>query len=103
MFEFGLLQRLGLALLLGWSGFIEPCSIGPNLVVVKQMEGQSARQKVVRMLVFAGLSSSASWVWSRQWWGRPFSATTAQRGSFLACFTWCWGSYDAVTDAGACA
>jgi len=54
MVEFGLFQTLGLSLLLGLFGFIEPCSIGSSLVVVKQMEGQGARQKVVRMLVFAG-------------------------------------------------
>ncbi len=54
MTEFGFFQTLGLALVLGLFGFIEPCSIGSSLVVVKQMEGQGARQKVVRMLVFAG-------------------------------------------------
>lgn len=54
MFEFGLFQTLWLPLLLGLFGFIEPCSIGSSLVVVKQMEGQGARQKMVRMLVFAG-------------------------------------------------
>lgn len=53
MIDLGIFQTLGLSLLLGLFGFIEPCSIGSSLVVIKQMEGQSARQKVVRMLVFA--------------------------------------------------
>jgi cytochrome c-type biogenesis protein len=53
MLESSLLQTLSLSLLLGLFGFIEPCSIGSSLVVVKQMQGQGSRQKVLRMLVFA--------------------------------------------------
>lgn len=53
MFEHGIFQTLGLPLLLGLFGFLEPCSIGSSLVVVKQMEGHSARQKMVRMLVLS--------------------------------------------------
>ena len=40
-------------LLFGLFGFIEPCSIGSTLLVVKQIEGRSARDKAVQTLVFA--------------------------------------------------
>jgi cytochrome c-type biogenesis protein len=39
--------------LFGLFGFIEPCSIGTTLRVVKQVEGQSRRQKIAQMTVFA--------------------------------------------------
>jgi cytochrome c-type biogenesis protein len=53
MGEFGLLNVVALPILFGLFGFIEPCSIGSTLVMVKQVEGRSRQQKVVQMLVFA--------------------------------------------------
>ena len=34
-------------------GFVEPCSIGSTLLMVKQIEGLSAREKIAQMLIFA--------------------------------------------------
>lgn len=42
-----------LPLLLGIFGFFEPCSIGTTMLMVKQIEGQLARRRIVQMLVFA--------------------------------------------------
>jgi cytochrome c-type biogenesis protein len=39
---------------LGLLGFIEPCSIGSTLIVVKQLEGKSAADKLAQITVFAG-------------------------------------------------
>jgi cytochrome c-type biogenesis protein len=53
MGEFGFVNVVALPILFGLFGFIEPCSIGSTLVMVKQVEGRSRQQKVVQMLVFA--------------------------------------------------
>jgi len=54
MTEFGFVNLVALPLFFGLFGFIEPCSIGSTLVMVKQMEGRSGPDKIAQMLVFAG-------------------------------------------------
>lgn len=54
MNEFGWMNTVVLPVFFGLFGFIEPCSIGSTLVMVKQMEARTGRQKIVQMLVFAG-------------------------------------------------
>lgn len=54
MNEIGLLNTVALPIFFGLFGFIEPCSIGSTLIMVKQMEGRTGRQKIAQMLVFAG-------------------------------------------------
>ncbi len=39
---------------LGLLGFIEPCSIGSTLIVIKHLEGKSAASKLAQVGVFAG-------------------------------------------------
>ena len=39
---------------LGLFGFVEPCSIGSTLIVIKQLEGKSAADKLAQIVVFAG-------------------------------------------------
>ncbi len=39
---------------LGLMGFIEPCSIGSTLIVIKQLEGKSAASKLAQVGMFAG-------------------------------------------------
>ncbi len=39
---------------LGLVGFVEPCSIGSTLILVKQLEGKSAAGKLAQIGVFAG-------------------------------------------------
>lgn len=39
---------------LGLLGFIEPCSIGSTLLVIKQLEGKRAASKLIQVSVFAG-------------------------------------------------
>lgn len=53
MNEFGMMNTVALPIFFGLFGFIEPCSIGSTLMMVKQMEARSGRQKIVQMLVFA--------------------------------------------------
>lgn len=53
MNEFGLMNTVVLPIFFGLFGFIEPCSIGSTLLMVKQMEGRTGKQKIVQMLVFA--------------------------------------------------
>lgn len=53
MAEIGWLNTLALPVFFGLIGFLEPCSIGSTLVMVKQMEGRSEREKIAQMLVFA--------------------------------------------------
>jgi cytochrome c-type biogenesis protein len=38
----------------GLFGFVEPCSIGSTLIVIKQVEGKSAADKLAQIVVFAG-------------------------------------------------
>lgn len=54
MTEAGLVGVVGLPIVLGLFGFIEPCSIGSTLVMVKQLEGQSRKARIVQVLAFAG-------------------------------------------------
>lgn len=42
-----------LPIFFGLFGFIEPCSIGTTLVMIRQIDGRSASQKVAQMMVFA--------------------------------------------------
>ncbi|MEO5696623.1 MAG: cytochrome c biogenesis protein CcdA [Burkholderiaceae bacterium] len=54
MGESGVVNLVALPIFFGLFGFIEPCSIGSTLVMVKQMEGRSRAQKIAQMLMFAG-------------------------------------------------
>lgn len=54
MTEAGLAGVIWLPILLGLFGFIEPCSIGSTLVMVKQMEGQPRKARIVQVIAFAG-------------------------------------------------
>ena len=53
MTDIGWLNTVALPILFGLFGFIEPCSIGSTLLMVKQMEGCSARDKIAQTLIFA--------------------------------------------------
>lgn len=52
--DINLFTLLVLPVFFGLIGFIEPCSIGSTLLVVKQMEGQPRRAKIIQTLMFAG-------------------------------------------------
>lgn len=54
MSDIAFVNLVALPLLFGLFGFIEPCSIGTTLVMVKQVEGMSRRQKILQMTIFAG-------------------------------------------------
>ena len=54
MTEFTLTSLLLLPVGLGLVGFIEPCSIGSTLIVVKHLEGKSAASKLAHVSIFAG-------------------------------------------------
>lgn len=47
------LNLVALPVLFGLFGFIEPCTIGSTLVIVKQIEERTAAQRIVQTLVFA--------------------------------------------------
>ena len=47
------LNLVALPLLFGLFGFIEPCTIGSALVLVKQIEERTRAQRIVQTLVFA--------------------------------------------------
>lgn len=49
----GLFNLVVLPIFLGLFGFIEPCSVGTTLVVVKQIEGQPARVRIMQTAMFA--------------------------------------------------
>lgn len=53
MAEFALFNGALLPIFFGLFGFIEPCSIGSTLLMVKQLEGRPAADKTVQMLMFA--------------------------------------------------
>lgn len=53
MTDIGWLNTVALPVFFGLFGFIEPCSIGSTLLMVKQIEGRSARDKIAQMLIFA--------------------------------------------------
>ena len=50
---FSFFNLVALPLFFGLFGFIEPCSVGSTLVMVKQVEGMSRRQKFLQMAIFA--------------------------------------------------
>lgn len=52
--EFPFTKLVLLPIGLGLLGFIEPCSIGSTLIVVKQLEGKSAAERIAQITVFAG-------------------------------------------------
>jgi cytochrome c-type biogenesis protein len=52
--EFTVTKLVLLPVGLGLLGFIEPCSIGSTLIVVKQLEGKGATDKLAQLTVFAG-------------------------------------------------
>lgn len=54
MSQLELVNAFALPILFGLFGFVEPCSIGSTLVMIKQIEGRTARAKVMQTLVFAG-------------------------------------------------
>ena len=51
---FTLTSLLLLPVGLGLLGFIEPCSIGSTLLVIKHLEGKSAASKLAQVSIFAG-------------------------------------------------
>jgi cytochrome c-type biogenesis protein len=53
MSEFDLFQLVALPLGLGLLGFVEPCSIGSSMVLVKVIEGQSAATRIAQVGAFA--------------------------------------------------
>lgn len=53
MNEFNLINLVALPVMFGLFGFVEPCSIGMTLVLVKQIEGRSARDRIVQTVIFA--------------------------------------------------
>lgn len=52
MSEFGLINLVVLPIGLGLFGFIEPCSIGSSLVLIKYLEGKSAAAKLAQVTAF---------------------------------------------------
>ena len=53
MSDFGLSSNVLLPIGLGLFGFIEPCSLGSTLIVVKQLEGKTAARKLAQVGTFA--------------------------------------------------
>ncbi len=53
MLELNVLNLVILPVLFGLVGFVEPCSIGSTLVMVKQIEQRTARQQITQTVVFA--------------------------------------------------
>jgi len=53
MEDLELFNRLVLPVVFGLFGFVEPCSIASTLMMVKQIEGRPARDKLAQLLVFA--------------------------------------------------
>lgn len=53
MIEASLSNVLALPIFFGLIGFVEPCSIGSTLVVVKQIEGQPVGVKIAQTAMFA--------------------------------------------------
>ena len=54
MTDFTLNSLVLLPMGLGLLGFVEPCSLGSTLIVVKQLEGKSAAHKLAQVGTFAG-------------------------------------------------
>lgn len=55
MTGFGLTSLVFLPIGLGLLGFIEPCSLGSTLIMVKHLEGKSAANKLAQIGVFAAV------------------------------------------------
>ena len=53
MSEASVLNLVMLPILFGLVGFVEPCSIGSTLVMIKQIEQRTPAQQIVQTLVFA--------------------------------------------------
>ncbi len=53
MSEFDLFQLVALPVGLGLLGFVEPCSIGSSMILVKVIEGQSATTRIAQVGAFA--------------------------------------------------
>ena len=53
MNEINLFHVVALPIFFGLLGFVEPCSIGSTLLVLKQIEGLPTRAKIVRTVMFA--------------------------------------------------
>ena len=53
MGETSVLNLVALPVLFGLFGFVEPCSIGSTLALVKQIEERTPRQQVMQTMVFA--------------------------------------------------
>jgi cytochrome c-type biogenesis protein len=53
MGEFDLFQLVALPIGLGLLGFVEPCSIGSSMILVKVIEDQSATTRIAQVSVFA--------------------------------------------------
>lgn len=51
--EMNAFNLVALPVLFGLFGFVEPCTIGSTLVIVKQIEQRTAAQRIVQTLVFA--------------------------------------------------
>jgi len=51
--ELSLLNTVALPIFFGLMGFLEPCSIGSTLVLVKHVEGRSANEKLAQVSAFA--------------------------------------------------
>ena len=54
MTDFALKSLVLLPVGLGLLGFVEPCSLGSTLIVVKHLEGKSATSKLAQVSIFAG-------------------------------------------------
>lgn len=53
MNEINLFHVVALPIFFGLLGFVEPCSIGSTLLVLKQIEGLPTRTKIVQTVMFA--------------------------------------------------
>jgi len=53
MNELTIVNVIALPVFFGLVGFLEPCSIGSTLLMVKQLEGRTGREKVAQMLIFS--------------------------------------------------
>jgi hypothetical protein len=95
--EFGFLNLVAMPIFLGLLGFVEPCSIGSTLVVVKQMEGREAHERIAQAAIFAatravfvgllGLSVPRCWALPSSGCRRPPGLFSAWSTSSSGCRT----------------
>ncbi|MCB2029462.1 MAG: hypothetical protein KDH18_12750 [Rhodoferax sp.] len=64
-------------------GFVEPCSIGSTLPIVKQLERRIGREKFAQMLIFA-VTRAVSIGLNTKSWRRRFVAAATGRCDGLA-------------------